>query len=473
MARQIKLLILVAAGALAGCGTGTQLPATLSGLNGAQAPEGQVGSTVLAEGLGFGTTIDSLVFLSGTGALLPAPITRWTDSYIIGTVPNGAVGSGVYVENGGGPSQAYSFAVDPQDSLNTSTFAWKAGPLLPVALSGQAVASAEILSGGTQTSAVYVVGGADGTGAPQTGVLYATVDNSGNLSTWHNGPPLPVGLAFASAAAFTLRNSFVSQAGNLLVLGGATDAAGTPSNAIYEATLNGDGSFQGGWTKLSGTLPAPLHSFGVFSYLGVVYVVGGATSGNVPVATVYRAFIQNDGTPINWIPDAALPSARSHLGVAQFNGVAYVVGGDGGTATPNDSAGASAISDIDYAPIDAKSRRLTSGWTKASVSLASARSGLVALGAGAPFAGYVVVAGGLYTGASTASSEDNFVSAAGGIPSAVTTASAASIHALCSCNLFNQGATGYRDGSQHYHMLVVGGDDVNTPGTKHAQTYTY
>jgi hypothetical protein len=473
MARQIRLLMFLAAGALAGCGTPAQLPPILSGLNGAQAPEGQVGSTVLAEGMQFATTIDSLVFLSSTGTLLPAPITRWTDNYIVGTVPNGAVGSGVYVENGGGPSQSYSFAVDPQDSLATSTFAWKAGPSLPVALSGQAVASAEIISGGNLVSAVYAVGGADGTGTPQTSVFYATVDNTGNLSAWHTGPALPVGLAFASAAAFTLRNSFVSQAGNLLVLGGATNAAGTPSNVIYEATLNGDGSFAGGWTNVS-TLPVPLHSFGVFSYLGVLFVVGGATTNNVPVATVYRAFIQNDGTPIlPWIPDAALPSARSHLGVTEFNGFAYVVGGDAGTATPNDSVGASAITDIDYAPIDAKSRRLLSGWTKAAAaSLATPRSGLVALGAGAPFAGYVVVTGGVYSGASTGSSENNFVSAAGGIPSAVTTGTA-SIQALCSCNLFNQGATGYRDGSQHYHMLLVGGDDANTPGTKHTQTFTY
>jgi hypothetical protein len=39
--------------------------------------------------------------------------------------------------------------------------------------------------------------------------------------------------------------------------------------------------------------------------------------------------------------------------------------------------------------------------------------------------------------------------------------------------MHNQAALGYTDGNGAFHVLVAGGDDVNTPGTKHSGVFFY
>ncbi len=40
-------------------------------------------------------------------------------------------------------------------------------------------------------------------------------------------------------------------------------------------------------------------------------------------------------------------------------------------------------------------------------------------------------------------------------------------------NIFNHASVGYTDGSGAFHVLVIGGDDVNAPGTKHTGVFFY
>jgi len=47
------------------------------------------------------------------------------------------------------------------------------------------------------------------------------------------------------------------------------------------------------------------------------------------------------------------------------------------------------------------------------------------------------------------------------------------INALGGGNVFNHGAVGYSDGNGAFHVAVVGGDDVSTPGTKHKTVFIY
>ncbi|HXQ29604.1 MAG TPA: hypothetical protein VN848_10070 [Gemmatimonadales bacterium] len=469
-----RLLVLLLAGSLAlGC---SQNPINqgpfVSDFNGENAPEGQIGSTVLAEGLNYGTVPDSLVFSSQFGTGIPASVITWLDSYIVGTIPPGSVGGTAYVSTVGGSSAAIVFAINPQDSFPGS-FTWRAGTALPVAVSGAGVTYAALEQATSTVRAVYVTGGADNSGNPTSAVYFATIDALGNLSAWKTTTPLPKALAFHGIVAPTTSNSLIQNSlGSLLVMGGTTDRAGTASSAIYQGVLNGDGSVAS-WTQLGITLPAPLHSFGTAINFDDIYVVGGATTGNAPVSTVYRAVLQNTGQPISWHTEAALPKARSHLGVGFYGLTLYAVGGDSGVATPNDSAGATAVSEVDYAAIDPYLRVLGTGWVVSQQTLPGGRSGLSALGAGAPGAAAVTVTGGLYSGAASGSSEENYLSLSitGSVLSSA--AGSASINSLCGCNLFNSGSTGYRDGNRNYHLLVVGGDDVNSPGTKHAQTFLY
>lgn len=47
------------------------------------------------------------------------------------------------------------------------------------------------------------------------------------------------------------------------------------------------------------------------------------------------------------------------------------------------------------------------------------------------------------------------------------------IFSLGGGNLFNHPTLQYTDGNGAFHALVVGGDDVNTPGTKQSGVFFY
>ena len=66
------------------------------------------------------------------------------------------------------------------------------------------------------------------------------------------------------------------------LLGGATDAAGQPTSAVYRARVNDDGTVAA-WNATT-SLPVALHSLGAAIFQGDLYVVGGSTTGNAPVA---------------------------------------------------------------------------------------------------------------------------------------------------------------------------------------------
>lgn len=55
-----------------------------------------------------------------------------------------------------------------------------------------------------------------------------------------------------------------------------------------------------GTAQDAGTLPMPLHSFGAVVFRSTVYIAGGATTDDVPVANVYRAAIDTLGNLGGW-----------------------------------------------------------------------------------------------------------------------------------------------------------------------------
>ena len=152
----------------------------------------------------------------------------------------------------------------------------------------------------------------------------------------------------------------------------------------------------------------------------------------------------------------------------------YAFGGDGGTVVPNDAStsSATALSDVIYAQVDLRSRDLTTaGWTLGANKLKKAvvkHSSVVA-------GGNVLVSGGLYTGATTGSSEESYavLNSDGTVGTFNGATGANTISSAGGGNIFNHAAVGYTDGSGAFHVMVVGGDDVNTPGTKHKTVFFY
>lgn len=470
---------------LASCGgggggggpTGPSGPPVVTLVNGATAPSAPIGATVVIQGSNFGTSqaaaSGQVLFTNGTGGPDTALIASsdWTNTLIVTTVPAGAATGNLVVKTSGGTSTPpVVFTIAAKVAFSPSTVSWTSTAALPVGLSGHAVAAAT-LPGATPTSVVYVVGGADSTNAPRDSVLYATVSSTGAVGAWTKTTVLPAWLAFAAAVVATPANSPVTGSSYLYVLGGDSTASGKPVATVYVGTLAATGAVTSWSTTMA--LPAAVHSVGAVIFNGSLYVAGGSGSGNAPVATVYRAAIQSDGTLAAWQALTALPFARSYFGFGLNGTFLYAFGGDSGTVTPNDSSvRGSPISDVVYAQIDVHTGNLTSaGWTTSATKLIKAVNKHTAVVAG----GSVLASGGLYNGASTGATEESY---AGLNPDGSLTSfsGATGSHTIASVgggNFFNHAATGYLDAAGAFHVLVVGGDDVNLPTKKHKGVFYY
>jgi hypothetical protein len=180
-----------------------------------------------------------------------------------------------------------------------------------------------------------------------------------------------------------------------------------------------------------------------------------------------------------WQALTSLPSTRSYFGLGVNGTFLYALGGDNGTVTPNDSSlSAGALNDVVYAQIDVHTGVLTAtGWTANGNKLKKAVSKHTAVVAG----GNVLITGGLYTGASTGSTEETYAGL--NLDGSTSTFNGATgsntISTLCaaaigsSCNPFNHAATGYLDATGAFHILVVGGDNVNAPTKKLKGVYYF
>lgn len=455
---------------LSACSFGNIFPSsvpTLSNVNGAGLPEGPAGSTVVLSGAGFGDIQGNgrVLFTPIAGGVpLPATVVSWTQSSIVVTAPGGAPGGyAVNVQSGNGVTSGSAlFTVIPTPTFTPSAVTWTPGPDLPTAISGAGVAFAQV---GT-SAFVYVVGGLEAGGAPVPTVLYSVVATDGTLGAWTATTDLPVALAFTGAVAATQRNSQVTSNGFLYAVGGTSSAAGTPVATVYRAPIHNDGSL-GSWTT-TGALTTPRYAAGVVIQYASMYAFGGATTGNAPVLTAYRSPIQLDGA-VSWRVQPPLPSARARFASVANGLFLYAFGGDSSAIAPNDTAGGGKrIAQVLYANLHPATRDII-GWNESPTGLTDGRSASsVALGVGT-----LLITGGLYTGALAHTSENTFASLNANGSTGTFATAAPSINTVCGCNLFNNGGTGYLAGDGSFHALVVGGDNVNAPGTPRVETYIY
>ena len=84
--------------------------------------------------------------------------------------------------------------------------------------------------------------------------------------------------------------------------------------------------------------------------------------------------------------------------------------------------------------------------------------------------GDVLVTAGLYNGAATGATEESYaqLNADGTLASFNGATGSNTILSQGGGNLYNHAVVGYVDADGAFHVLVLGGDDVNAPGTKHA-----
>jgi len=457
----------------------TAVVPVLSFVNGATRPSGSNGSTVIVEGHAFGDAQGSgqVLFSNGAGGTVVGAIAAaddWTDSFIITTVPAAAADGPILVQTGTGTSNSLDFVITNSAPFSPSAIAWNAGQSIPTAVSGHSATYVPIVDGvGTTVEHIYVIGGAKTDSIPLVDVDYTIIQTDGSISGFSTGTALPAGRAFHRTVSATQFNSKVQRpAGFLFVLGGIETKNGDPVTTVYQVPLNSDGTT--GAAVTSTALPAPLHSFGAVVFRSTIYIAGGATTGNVPSDVVYRSEIDTLGNLGAWEALTSLPSARAYHGFGQFGAALYVFGGETGTVDPNDgnyTSNASKTGEVLYAPINLRDGLLPASWTVNGSAMQKSRSKASALIAGSN----VFVTAGLYAAAGTASTESIYatLNSNGSVSTFNGATGSNTISALGGINLFNHAAVSYIDATGNARVMVLGGDDVNNPGTKSKAVFYY
>ncbi len=474
---------------------------TLSYVNSATKPSGNVGSTVILEGDAFGDLIGAgqVMFSDGLGGTVSAVIAAeddWINDFIVTTVPAGAEDGPIVVVTATGTSNELPFNVTSNATFSPATINWTVTAALPVGVSGHGALYIPIDdAGGVTQNFVHVLGGASDDGMPLAEVNVATVAADGTLSAWAATAPLPAGRAFHAAVAATPFNSKVPDSGEVYVLGGIDTVGGQPVTVVYRATLNIDGTLKeildaGGvgtgefWSETT-PLPEAMHSMGIAIFRGAIYVVGGATTtdngdgtftDNVPVASVYRARPDEFGELGAWEAMTSLPTARVYHDVQTFGGFLYSVGGESATVTPDDgnfNTNGTKLDEVAYVAINLRTGDIdATDWTINGNALSKNRSKHSMLVAG----GNVFVSSGLYSGIGLSGSSENTFAQIFSDGSVDTFAGATGSNTLNSeggANLFNQAALSYVDADGISRVLILGGDNVDDPGVKRTGVLFY
>lgn len=452
----------------------TAVEPRLEFVNSATRPSGQEGSTVVLDGAAFGDLQGQgrVIFSNGVEATIESE-DDWTDSFILTTVPSGAEDGGVVVETATGTSDSIPFNVTSSAEFSPSNVDWSETTSLPTGVSGHSADFVRTLnSDGTFDRWVHVVGGASNDSAPRTEVHVADVASDGTLGAWAQTSDLSAGRAFHATVAATPFNSRVDGDGYLYALGGIETKGGDPVATVLRAPIGGDGTL-GSWSQVA-TLPQPLHSLEAEIFRSNIYVSGGATTGDDPVAAVYRAPVDTLGNVGSWQSLASLPNPRAHHEMTVLGNCLHVFDGDSAAFDPNlGELTDTRYIDIARTAIDLRSADLAdAGWTIDDTEPSKARNRHTAVIAG----GVVLRTAGWYNGIGTSGASENLyapIQSSCDVGDFNGANNQNSIKSKGGGNLFNHGAVSFVDPDGVAHVMVLGGDDVDSPGEKRSAVWVY
>jgi hypothetical protein len=445
-------------------------------VNGVSKPSGSSGSTILFEGRAFGDILGygAVHFSDGAGGDITAPVTladNWTDQYVITTVPQNAATGPVWITTATGASDSIDFRLDTGATFSPSNIFWTETNTLPAAVQGHQAVFLTNDGAPGQDPVIYVTGGADGTVTPQNWVWRGTVEAGGAVSGWTSLGTLPAPRAFHGMALATPFNALIdtAQAAQIYVLGGI-DTTGTVST-VWRAPVHIDRTL-GAWTgELS--LPEPIHAMGVAVVRSWLYVAGGADTANAAVSAVYRSRIGLDGSLGPWESLPSLPAPRAFGKMISFAGTLYYLGGDAGAVLPGSaSVSGSQSSAIYRAPLHLRTGEfLNANWLVNPSTLIKAVAKHTALVAG----GSVLVSGGVYNGAGSSATEHQYASFQldGTLGSFGGATGSQTIQNAGGDPFYNHAAVSYVDNSGAAHVIILGGESINSPTTPIARTWIY
>ncbi|HXI34725.1 MAG TPA: hypothetical protein VNH63_11625 [Gemmatimonadales bacterium] len=191
---------------------------------------------------------------------------------------------------------------------------------------------------------------------------------------------LPAPRAFAAAAVATPYNSrFTGIA--LYVLGGI-DAAGVPQSTVFAADVSRD-SVVSRFIPVE-ALPAPVAGAIAVVRRGRVYVIGGTDSAGRPRQTVFIGRIDPTGHIDGWYTAPALPGPRAYGGGIVLDDRVVAFGGVSDSVPPGGGLGTSPtrLATSDTAPASLVSGFVTGAWAPGAALLPDGRSQFATLDVG-------------------------------------------------------------------------------------------
>ena len=258
--------------------------------------------------------VDSVNSNISLGQLTTGALSSWTTS--TNSLPQALSGNASITANGyvyviGGYSSSTELSTVYYAKLNPdgSNGAWSTDTNpLPQPLGSSASATAN--------GYVYVIGGYSS--STQATVYYAKLNVDGSTGVWQaNTNAIP---SVRKSAASVIANGYI------YVVGG-NDGSNAPQSTVYYAKLNVDGS-TGAWSTSLNPLTSVRSNLNSISSNGYIYAIGGYDSTGNGQSTVYYAKLNSDGSNGAWSTDTnALPQARTAAASATANGYAYIITG--------------------------------------------------------------------------------------------------------------------------------------------------
>lgn len=305
-----------------------------------------------------------------------------TDSSLVVTVPSGDSSSAfsvpgsvtVTVVSNGQTSGGITLSITAAPSFDISSTTWTTTTPLPIALTGlRAVA----VPGAGNSAYVVVTGGSNG--SSNTAAVYANnLNTDGTVgSSWTTiaADQLPVPIAHHGMVEADASNSPVP-AGTCYVylIAGQEYLGGAPggTSTVWMASVDTSNGTVGTWTQLTGALPQTLVGPAVTLFHGWIYVVGGLLSDGSPSNAVYSAQVNANGTLGAWATSSnPYPLGISFATAFGYGGTLYVLNGDTASSTdPNAVGSLSGSGSVYYARVIAGS---VGTWTQSPAETLAAR----------------------------------------------------------------------------------------------------
>jgi len=246
----------------------------------------------------------------------------WTGSSVVSTIYYTAFSGGlndysayyednvsIYTMPGSGLPWEQQYQLNESQAGNIT--GWTTTTSLPTTLSTAAVFVTK--------NRVYLCGGYINDTTQTNAVYTAPINSDGTLGTWNATTNLP-NVANRLNAVVTKNRVYLL----------AFSVGNYATSTVYTASINADGTI-GSWSTAT-SLPGAISWTRPFVTKNRIYICGGGIDTSTPVATVYTAPINTDGTLGTWTTGTSLPTAIGWTNVAITKNRVYLLGGFNGSS---------------------------------------------------------------------------------------------------------------------------------------------